>query len=155
VIDAMSGAMETAYANVHRGLVGGAGVQELARRLARALETVRRRVRHEVQAAMHVEIILSIMEHHSNIVPWHFLRERRGAVLKFAPVDDGGELQHGAAALAQEVPGHDVGMVLHDRQDDLVTPWHFLRERRGAVLKFAPVDDEGNFLVEEYEKLFT
>ena len=32
------------------------------------------------------EIVLSIMEHHSNIVPWHFLRERQGAVLKWAPV---------------------------------------------------------------------
>ena len=36
------------------------------------------------------EIILSIMEHHSNIVPWHFLRERKGAVIKWAPVDDEG-----------------------------------------------------------------
>src|SRR6476469_4406772 len=33
------------------------------------------------------EIVLSIMEHHSNIVPWHFHRERRGAILKWAPVD--------------------------------------------------------------------
>ncbi|MFX7840591.1 aminotransferase class V-fold PLP-dependent enzyme, partial [Acinetobacter baumannii] len=38
------------------------------------------------------EIVLSIMEHHANIVPWHFLRERRGAVLKWAPMDDNGEL---------------------------------------------------------------
>jgi cysteine desulfurase / selenocysteine lyase len=37
------------------------------------------------------EIVLSIMEHHSNIVPWHFLRERRGAVLKWAPIADNGE----------------------------------------------------------------
>ena len=36
------------------------------------------------------EIVLSIMEHHSNIVPWHFLRERQGAVIKWAPVDDDG-----------------------------------------------------------------
>ena len=36
------------------------------------------------------EIVLSIMEHHSNIIPWHFLRERKGAVLKWAPVDDDG-----------------------------------------------------------------
>jgi len=34
--------------------------------------------------------VLSIMEHHSNIVPWHFLRERQGAVLKWAPVDEDG-----------------------------------------------------------------
>lgn len=37
------------------------------------------------------EIVLSIMEHHSNIVPWHFLRERKGAVLKWAPISDRGE----------------------------------------------------------------
>jgi cysteine desulfurase/selenocysteine lyase len=36
------------------------------------------------------EIVLSIMEHHANIVPWHFLRERRGAVLKWVDVDDEG-----------------------------------------------------------------
>src|SRR5213076_1573453 len=36
------------------------------------------------------EIVLSILEHHSNIVPWHFLRERQGAVIKWAPVDDEG-----------------------------------------------------------------
>ncbi len=37
------------------------------------------------------EIVLSIMEHHSNIVPWHFHRERNGAVLKWAPISDDGE----------------------------------------------------------------
>ena len=36
------------------------------------------------------EIVLSIMEHHSNIVPWHFHRERKGAVLEWAPIDDDG-----------------------------------------------------------------
>ena len=36
------------------------------------------------------EIVLSVMEHHSNIVPWHFHRERRGAVLKWAPIADDG-----------------------------------------------------------------
>ncbi|MEL6335133.1 MAG: cysteine desulfurase [Pseudomonadota bacterium] len=38
------------------------------------------------------EIILSIMEHHANIVPWHFLRERLGAVLRWVPVDAKGDL---------------------------------------------------------------
>jgi cysteine desulfurase/selenocysteine lyase len=38
------------------------------------------------------EIILSVLEHHSNIVPWHFLRERHGAVLKFVPAFDDGSL---------------------------------------------------------------
>src|SRR5262249_4645331 len=36
------------------------------------------------------EIVLSIMEHHSNILPWHFLRERKGCDIKWAPVDDEG-----------------------------------------------------------------
>jgi cysteine desulfurase/selenocysteine lyase len=34
-------------------------------------------------------------------------------------------------------------------------PWHFLRGRKGAVIKWAPVDDDGNFLIEEFEKLIT
>ena len=38
------------------------------------------------------EIILSVMEHHANIVPWHFLRERQGVVLKWVDVDDTGYL---------------------------------------------------------------
>ncbi|MDE2374816.1 MAG: cysteine desulfurase, partial [Hyphomicrobiales bacterium] len=36
-----------------------------------------------------------------------------------------------------------------------IVPWHFLRERQGAVIKWAPVDDEGYFLIGEFEKLFT
>jgi len=38
------------------------------------------------------EIILSVMEHHSNIVPWHLLRERKGIVLKWLDVSDDGEI---------------------------------------------------------------
>ncbi|GGD01818.1 cysteine desulfurase [Aquisalinus flavus] len=38
------------------------------------------------------EIILSVMEHHSNIVPWHLLRERKGAVIKWVDVDDDGHI---------------------------------------------------------------
>ncbi|MBO6867150.1 MAG: cysteine desulfurase [Thalassococcus sp.] len=38
------------------------------------------------------EIILSVMEHHANIVPWHFLRERQGVVLKWVDVDSTGAL---------------------------------------------------------------
>jgi len=38
------------------------------------------------------EIILSIMEHHANIVPWHFLRERQGVVIKWVDVDSTGAL---------------------------------------------------------------
>ena len=38
------------------------------------------------------EIVLSVMEHHANIVPWHFLRERQGVVLKWVDVDANGTL---------------------------------------------------------------
>ncbi|OSP55588.1 cysteine desulfurase [Pseudoruegeria sp. SK021] len=38
------------------------------------------------------EIVLSVMEHHANIVPWHFLRERQGVVLKWVDVDAAGNL---------------------------------------------------------------
>jgi cysteine desulfurase/selenocysteine lyase len=46
------------------------------------------------------EIVLSVMEHHSNIVPWHFLRERQGAVLRWVDVDDNGELDADAVDTA-------------------------------------------------------
>ncbi|HEX2559744.1 cysteine desulfurase, partial [Phenylobacterium sp.] len=49
------------------------------------------------------EILLTQMEHHANIVPWHFLREHWGAVLKFAPVNDDGSLDvEGFQALLTE-----------------------------------------------------
>jgi len=46
------------------------------------------------------EIVLTTMEHHSNIVPWHFLRERQGAVLKWVDVNDDGSLSAEAVAAA-------------------------------------------------------
>src|SRR5262249_46502896 len=42
------------------------------------------------------EIVVTQMEHHANIVPWHFLRERKGVVLKFAPITDAGEIDMAA-----------------------------------------------------------
>jgi cysteine desulfurase/selenocysteine lyase len=113
VIEAMSRAMETSYANVHRGL------HTLANETTEAYEQARERVRGLLNAASASEIvftkgtteainlvassfglsleagdevILSVMEHHANIVPWHLLRERKGVVLKFIPVTDAGEL---------------------------------------------------------------
>ncbi|MGO4571781.1 cysteine desulfurase [Microvirga sp. 2TAF3] len=112
VIDAMVNTMETAYSNVHRGLhfMANAATESFER----ARETVRTFLNAEsvdeiifTKSATEAynlvadsfgrmaigegdEIILSIMEHHSNIVPWHFLRERKGAVIKWAPVDDEG-----------------------------------------------------------------
>jgi len=113
VIDAMSGLMERSYANVHRGL------HTLANETTDAYEAARRGVQGLIHAASPNEvvftkgttesinlvaaglgqsiqpgdeIIVSQMEHHANIVPWHFLRERLGAVLRFVPVTDDGRL---------------------------------------------------------------
>jgi cysteine desulfurase/selenocysteine lyase len=36
-----------------------------------------------------------------------------------------------------------------------IVPWHFLRQRQGAVIKWAPIDEDGNFLLDEFEKLLT
>jgi cysteine desulfurase/selenocysteine lyase len=112
VIDAMVRTMETGYANVHRGLhhmanvatEGYEGAREDVRRFLNAASTDEIIFTRSATAAINLvadsfgrmaigegdEIILSIMEHHSNIVPWHFHRERKGAVIRWAPVDDEG-----------------------------------------------------------------
>jgi cysteine desulfurase / selenocysteine lyase len=112
VIDAVSRAYSNEYANVHRGL------HYLSTATTEAYEDARETVRRFINApsadeviftkssteginlvaqsfgGMRIregnEIVISILEHHSNIVPWHFHRERRGAVLKWAPVHDDG-----------------------------------------------------------------
>ncbi|GAK44607.1 SufS subfamily cysteine desulfurase [Tepidicaulis marinus] len=114
VIDAVRHAYEAEYANVHRGLHF---LSNLAtERFEAARESVRRYLNAKEQeeiiftsgstdainlvASSYLEpligegdeIVLSIMEHHSNIVPWHYMRERHGAVLKWAPVTDEGDL---------------------------------------------------------------
>jgi cysteine desulfurase/selenocysteine lyase len=113
VIEAMAGAMERSYANVHRGL------HTLANETTDAYEAAREAVRRLINAGdvneivftksateginlvassfgqslkAGDEIVLSEMEHHANIVPWHFLRERVGVVLRFIPVTDDGRL---------------------------------------------------------------
>jgi cysteine desulfurase/selenocysteine lyase len=112
VIEAMVHAMEHSYANVHRGL------HTLANETTEAYEEARKKIAGFIGAAPTEvvftkggteainlvaaglgagltagdEILLSEMEHHANIVPWHFLRERRGLVLKFTPVTDDGRL---------------------------------------------------------------
>ncbi|MBI2261966.1 MAG: cysteine desulfurase [Caulobacterales bacterium] len=119
VIDAMVRTMEGSYANVHRGL------HTLANETTEAFEAARESVARflNAEAATNIvwtkggteainlvassfgqsihpgdEIIVSEMEHHSNIVPWHLLRERRGAVLKWIPVRDDGSLDMAAYA---------------------------------------------------------
>ncbi len=79
------------------------------------------------------EIVMSIMEHHSNIVPWHFIRERQGAKLVWAPVDDQGAfhiddfvkcltdktklvaITHMSNALGTVVPIKDICRIAHER----------------------------------------
>ena len=112
VVDAMLHSMTAEYANVHRGLHFMSNAATLAFENAR--ESVRRFLnapskdqiiftRNATDAINLVaqsyggmvlgegdEVVVSILEHHSNIVPWHFHRERKGVVLKWAPVDEDG-----------------------------------------------------------------
>ena len=110
VLDAINHAYTQEYANVHRGLHFLSNAATDAYEKARA--TVKRFLNaadvdeivftSNTTSAINTvaygwgmprigegdEIVLSIMEHHSNIVPWHFIRERQGAKLVWAPVDD-------------------------------------------------------------------
>ena len=114
VIDAVTRAYRDEYANVHRGL------HYLSNLATEKYESVRDIVAKFLNAADENEIILntgtteginmvaygwamehlkqgdnivlSVMEHHANIVPWHFLRERLGIELKWVNIDDNGNL---------------------------------------------------------------
>ena len=122
VLDAMRDFATSEYANVHRG------VHFLSAAATERYEAARERVRKFLNAAhtdeivftrggteaMNLvsysllapriepgdEIVLTVMEHHSNIVPWHFLRERHGAVLKWVDVRDDGSLDMEALSAA-------------------------------------------------------
>jgi len=114
VLDAMRDFAQSEYANVHRG------VHFLSAAATDRYEAARRTLQKFLNAASEDElvftkggteainlvahsylmptiqpgdeIVLSVMEHHSNIVPWHFLRERHGAVLRWVDVRDDGSL---------------------------------------------------------------
>lgn len=114
VLDAMNDVYNHGYANVHRGL------HYLSNAATDAYEKARKTVQQFINASSQSEIVftknateaintvaygwgmprisagdeivLTIMEHHSNIVPWHFIREIKGAKLVFVPVDDDGVL---------------------------------------------------------------
>lgn len=114
VIEAVSRAYEEEYANVHRGL------HYLSNLATDKYEEVRGKIKLFLNASSEEEIIyttgateginlvaygwamprlsagdeivLSVMEHHANIVPWHFLRERQGVVLRWAEPDEQGIL---------------------------------------------------------------
>ena len=112
VLDAMMKSYTEEYANVHRGLhfLSNAATQafedarESVRRFINAPSTPQIVFTRNATEAINLvaqsfgglvigegdEIVLSILEHHSNIVPWHFHRERHGAVIKWAPIDDDG-----------------------------------------------------------------
>jgi len=113
VIGAMTAAMEGSYANVHRGLHTLANettdayeaAREAARRLVNAGSTSEIVFTKGATEAINLvaaslgrgwgegdEIVVTEMEHHANIVPWHFLRERQGVTLRFAPILDDGRL---------------------------------------------------------------
>jgi cysteine desulfurase / selenocysteine lyase len=112
VLDRLMEAYTSEYANVHRGLhyLANAATEAYEGARTKVAQFVNARRSEEIVFTRNVtesinlvassygepnigegdEIVLSIMEHHSNIVPWHFLRERHGAVIKWAPVDDDG-----------------------------------------------------------------
>ncbi len=114
VIDAMRTAMETQYANVHRGLhwmsERTTDAYEAAREAVAALMNVRevseivftRNSTEAINLVAHSygrgimqpgqAVLISQMEHHSNIVPWQMLRDERGIELRVAPITDAGEL---------------------------------------------------------------
>jgi cysteine desulfurase/selenocysteine lyase len=112
VIDAVTRGYAEEYANVHRGL------HFLSNLATEKYESTRSVIARFLNAASEEEIVfttgtteaivsyawaaprlqagdeivLSVMEHHANIVPWHFLRERQGVVLKWVEVDANGDL---------------------------------------------------------------
>jgi cysteine desulfurase / selenocysteine lyase len=112
VLDRLMQAYTSEYANVHRGLhyLANAATEAYEGARGKVAQFINARRSEEIVFTRNVteainlvayswgepeigegdEIVLSIMEHHSNIVPWHFLRERHGAVIKWAPVDDDG-----------------------------------------------------------------
>src|SRR5579864_5399554 len=113
VLDRLNQAYTTQYANVHRGL------HYLANEATEAYEGAREKVAAYLNAKRKEEIIFTRNATEAiNLVAYTFGRER----IK---------------------PG------------DEIVPSHFLRERQGAVLKWAPVDDDGHFLIDEFEKLLT
>ena len=114
VIDAITMAYSHEYANVHRGLHYLSNLATDKYENVRGIVQKFLNARHEEEIlftsggteALNLvsyswgvpnlqagdEIILSVMEHHANIIPWHFLRERYGVVLKWVETDVNGDL---------------------------------------------------------------
>jgi len=124
VIEAISHAYEHEYANVHRGL------HFLSNAATDAFEKARETVRRFLNAPSTEEIV--------------FTRNATEAINLVAQ-------SFGGMAIGE---GDEIVLSILEHHSNIV-PWHFHRERRGAVLKWAPIDDEGNFLLDEFEKLLT
>src|SRR5271169_462636 len=124
VLDRLQQAYTSEYANVHRGL------HYLANAATEAYEGARETVRGFLNAGRPEEIIFTRGATEAiNLIAYTFGRER----IK---------------------PGDEIVLSIMEHHANIV-PWHFLRERYGAVIKWAPVDDDGNFLIDEFEKLLT
>ena len=124
VLDRMTQAYTSEYANVHRGL------HYLANAATEAYEGGRERVTRFLNARRSEEII--------------FTRNATEAINLVASSWGGPNIGE----------GDEIVLSIMEHHSNIV-PWHFLRERQGAVIKWAPVDDEGNFLIDEFEKLLT
>jgi len=124
VLDRIREAYTSEYANVHRGL------HYLANAATEAYEGARGKVAQFLNASRSDEII--------------FTRNVTEAINLVA--SSWGEPNIGE--------GDEIVLSIMEHHSNIV-PWHFLRERHGAVIKWAPVDDEGNFLIEDFEKLLT
>src|SRR6201988_1092281 len=124
VLDRLHEAYTTQYANVHRGL------HYLANEATEAYEGAREKVAAFLNAKRKEEIIFPRNATEAiNLVAYTFGRERIQA-------------------------GDEIVLSIMEHHSNIV-PWHFLRERQGAVIQWAPVDDDGNFLIDEFEKLLT
>jgi cysteine desulfurase/selenocysteine lyase len=122
VLDRLNKAYTSQYANVHRGL------HYLANEATEAYEGARESVQKFLGAARKEEII--------------FTRNATEAINLVAASFGGPRIK----------AGDEIVLSIMEHHSNIV-PWHFLRERQGAVIKWAPVDDEGNFLIDEFEKL--
>jgi cysteine desulfurase/selenocysteine lyase len=124
VLDRMRHAYEHEYANVHRGL------HYLANAATEAYEGAREKVRGYLNAKSACEII--------------FTKNATEAI----------NLAAASFGLAEIGEGDEIVLSIMEHHSNIV-PWHYHRERKGAVIKWAPVDDDGNFLLGEFEKLLT
>jgi cysteine desulfurase/selenocysteine lyase len=124
VLDRMRKAYEEEYANVHRGL------HFLANAATEGYEGARETVRGFLNAGSAAEII--------------FTKNATEAI----------NLVASSFGLAHIGEGDEIILSILEHHSNIV-PWHYHRERKGAVIKWAPVDEDGNFLIDEFEKLFT